>query len=195
MRRAAGDAAFSMYTNQGQSCVASSYLFVHENVYEKFVQIMREVTEGLKVGDPFSDGITQGSLPSKRIFDRVMSYIELGKKEGARLICGGNQVGTKGYFIQPTVFADVNDDMKIAQDEILGPIMCITSFKDVNEVIKRANKTKYGLAAGVYSNDVNTVLKVTNALKAGSVWVNCFEIVCPQAPFGGFKQSGFGREL
>jgi aldehyde dehydrogenase (NAD+) len=184
-----------MYTNQGQSCVASSYLFVHENVYEKFIQIMKEITESLTVGDPFVDGITQGSLPSNRILDRVMSYIELGKKEGARLICGGNRVGSKGYFVQPTIFADVNDDMKIAQDEILGPVMCITSFKNTDEVIERFNKTKYGLAAGIYCNDVNTVLRVTDELKAGSVWVNCFEIVVPQAPFGGYKQSGFGREL
>jgi len=195
LKKAAGDATFSMYTNQGQSCCASSSIFVHESVYERFIEISKEMAEALVVGDPFAAGTTQGSLISQENFGKVLEYIESGKKEGARLVCGGKRVGSKGFFVEPTIFADVTDDMKIATDEILGPVMSIFKFKTVEEVIERANKTKYGLAAGVWSNDITTVMKVTNALQAGSVWVNCFEIVVPQAPFGGFKQSGFGREL
>ncbi len=118
MRRAAGDAAFSMYTNQGQSCCASSSIFVHESVYEKFIQYSKEAAEALVVGDPFDPTTTQGSLTSKENFQRVLEYIELGKKEGARLVTGGQRVGNRGNFVQPTIFADVTDDMKIATDEV-----------------------------------------------------------------------------
>jgi acyl-CoA reductase-like NAD-dependent aldehyde dehydrogenase len=198
VRRAAGDAAFSMYTNQGQSCCASSSIFVHESVYDKFIKYSKEIAENLVVGDPFAAGVTQGALVNEENFLRVLDYIELGKKEGARLVCGGHRVGHKGYFVEPTIFADVTDDMKIATDEvllfpcrpyllcvfarvfllkILGPVMSIFKFKTLNEAIERANKTKYGLAAGIFSNNIDVVLTATNALKAGSVWVNCFEIV------------------
>lgn len=118
MKRAAGDAAFSMYTNQGQSCCASSSIFVHESVYEKFIQFSKEIAESLKVGDPFDTSNTQGSLINKENFDKVLEYIESGKQEGARLVTGGRRIGNKGYFIEPTIFADVTDDMRIAQDEV-----------------------------------------------------------------------------
>jgi aldehyde dehydrogenase (NAD+) len=119
VKRAAGDAAFSMYTNQGQSCCASSSIFVHESVYEKFIELSKEIAESLVVGDPFAPGVTQGSLVNEENFLRVLDYIELGKKEGARLVCGGSRVGNRGYFVQPTIFADVKDDMKIATDEVM----------------------------------------------------------------------------
>jgi aldehyde dehydrogenase (NAD+) len=121
VRRAAGDAAFSMFTNQGQSCCASSSIFVHETVYDKFIEYSKELAEKLVVGDPFGAGVTQGSLVNKENFERVLEYIESGKQEGARLVCGGYRVGKKGYFVKPTIFADVTDDMKIATDEVKFP--------------------------------------------------------------------------
>ena len=119
MKKAAGDATFSMYTNQGQSCCASSSIFVHESVYERFIEISKEMAEALVVGDPFAAGTTQGSLISQENFGKVLEYIESGKKEGARLVCGGKRVGSKGFFVEPTIFADVTDDMKIATDEVV----------------------------------------------------------------------------
>jgi aldehyde dehydrogenase (NAD+) len=124
-----------------------------------------------------------------------MSYIESGKKEGARLVTGGNRRGNRGYFVEPTVFADVRDDMKIAQDEIFGPVMSIIRFNDIDEVVERANNTTYGLAAGVWTRDINKVLAIANSVRAGTVWVNCYDVFDAAAPFGGFKQSGIGREM
>jgi aldehyde dehydrogenase (NAD+) len=124
-----------------------------------------------------------------------MSYIESGQSDGATLACGGESVGERGYFIQPTVFADVKDDMKIAREEIFGPVMSVIAFKDSDEVIARANRTNYGLAAGVWTRDIKKVHAVANAVRAGTIWVNCYHVLDTRAPFGGFKQSGMGREL
>jgi aldehyde dehydrogenase (NAD+) len=124
-----------------------------------------------------------------------MNYIESGKSEGATLACGGGSLGNRGYFIQPTVFADVRDDMNIAQEEIFGPVMSLIPFKGLNEVIQRANRTSYGLAAGVWTRDIKKAHAVANGVCAGTVWVNCYHVLDTRAPFGGFKQSGMGREL
>jgi aldehyde dehydrogenase (NAD+) len=124
-----------------------------------------------------------------------MSYIESGQSDGATLACGGERVGERGYFIQPTVFADVKDDMKIAREEIFGPVMSVIAFKDLDEVIARANRTNYGLAAGVWTRDIKKVHAVANAVRAGTIWVNWYHVLDTRAPFGGFKQSGMGREL
>jgi len=131
----------------------------------------------------------------KNNFKKVLSYIDIGKKEGAKLQTGGTRIGEKGYFIKPTVFSDVTDNMKIAKDEIFGPVQCLIKFKDVDEVIEKANATSYGLAAGCVTNDINKALKVANNVRGGSIWVNCWDPCSPQAPFGGFQQSGFGKEL
>ncbi len=128
-------------------------------------------------------------------FDKVMGYIESGRSEGASLVCGGERVGNRGYFIQPTVFADVQDDMKIAREEIFGPVMSIIPFKNVEEVIGRANRTEYGLAAAVWTRDIKKAHAIANSVRAGTVWVNCYNVLDYRAPFGGFKQSGIGREL
>jgi aldehyde dehydrogenase (NAD+) len=125
----------------------------------------------------------------------VLGYIEAGTADGAKLECGGKQFGDKGYFVEPTVFSNVQDDMKIAKEEIFGPVQSILKFKTLEEVIERANRTSYGLAAGVITKSVNTALVFAEAVEAGSVWVNCYDAVTPQVPFGGYKQSGFGREL
>ena len=127
-------------------------------------------------------------------FDKVMSYIESGRNQRAQLLCGGDRVGDRGYFIQPTVFADVQDEMKIAREEIFGPVMSIIKFKDLNEVIERANQTIYGLAAAVWTKDITKAHAIANSVRAGTVWVNCYHVFDAAAPFGGFKQSGIGRE-
>lgn len=148
-----------------------------------------------KVGSPFESGVLQGPQVDDEMFNKVLGYIESAKKEGAKLEVGGERIGTKGYFIQPTVFSNVTDNMKIAKEEIFGPVQSIFKFKTIDEVIERANNTCYGLASGVVTNNINNALVFAQAVEAGSVWVNCYDAVVPQAPFGGFKMSGSGREL
>jgi aldehyde dehydrogenase (NAD+) len=188
-------AYFGLFFNQGQCCVAGSRLLVEEKIYDEFVQKMLAKAKSRKVGDPFEKGVEQGPQVSQEQFDRVMGYITAGQKEGAKLLTGGKRVGHKGYFIEPTVFTDVKDSMKIAKEEIFGPVMNIMKFKDMDEVIERANKTTYGLAAAVWTRDVKKALKMSNALRAGTVWVNCYDVFDAAAPFGGFKMSGIGREM
>src|SRR5262249_12731222 len=137
----------------------------------------------------------QGPQVSQEQFDRVMGYIEHGKKDGAKMLLGGSRAGERGYFVQPTVFCDVQDGMKIAQEEIFGPVMSILKFKDVEEVVSRGNATFSGLAAAVWTKDITKALQMANRLRAGTVWVNCFDVFDASAPFGGFKMSGIGREL
>jgi aldehyde dehydrogenase (NAD+) len=188
-------AYFGLFFNQGQCCCAGSRLFVQEKVYDEFVDRITAKAKGRKVGDPFSAETEQGPQVSEEQFDRVMGYIEAGKKDGAKMLTGGSRVGERGYFIQPTVFTDVRDDMKIAKEEIFGPVMSILKFKDVEEVVERGNRTFYGLAAAVWTKDISKALQMANRLRAGTVWVNCFDVFDAGAPFGGFKMSGIGREL
>jgi len=186
---------FGLFFNQGQCCCAGSRLFVEGKVYDEFVSRMLDRTKKQKVGDPFDPGTTQGPQVNQEQFDKVMGYIESGRKSGANLLYGGNRVGNRGYFIQPTIFADVRDEMKIAQEEIFGPVMSIIRFKDVDEVIERGNRTTYGLAAAVWTRDVRKAHRMAAELKAGTVWINCYDVFDVAAPFGGFKMSGIGREL
>jgi aldehyde dehydrogenase (NAD+) len=188
-------AHFSLFFNQGQCCNAGSRLFVEEKCYDEFVAKSVEKARQRVVGDPFDPNTKQGPQVDKDQFDKVMSYIESGMREGANLLCGGHQVGDRGFFIEPTVFADVNNDMKIAQEEIFGPVMSIIKFKDIDEVIHLANTTMYGLAAGVWTKDITKAYAIANNVRAGTVWVNCYHVFDAAAPFGGFKQSGMGREL
>src|SRR5262245_7670035 len=188
-------AYFGLFFNQGQCCVAASRLYVEEKVYDEFVQRMVAKAKGRKVGDPFESGIEQGPQVSQEQMDKVLGYIAAGTKEGAKMLTGGGRVGSRGYFVQPTVFTDVKDDMKIAKEEIFGPVMSILKFKDADDVIERSNKTTFGLAAAVWTRDVKKALRLSNALRAGTVWVNCYDVFDAAAPFGGFKMSGIGREM
>jgi aldehyde dehydrogenase (NAD+) len=188
-------AYFGLFFNQGQCCVAGSRLFVQDSVYDAFVEKITTKAKQRKVGDPFDVNTEQGPQVSQEQFDRVMGYINHGQKEGAKLLTGGGRVGDKGYFVQPTVFADVQDDMKIAKEEIFGPVMSILKFSDADEVLARGNRTFYGLAAAVWTKDIQKALRLSNGLRAGTVWVNCFDVFDAGAPFGGFKMSGIGREL
>src|SRR5580658_1088246 len=188
-------AHFGLFVNQGQSCCAGSRVFVEEKIYDQFVEKSVARARKRRVGDPLDPTTEQGPQVDATQFDRVMAYIESGRSEGATLACGGERVGDRGYFIRPTVFADVEDDMKIARQEIFGPVMSVIAFKDVDEVIARANRTHYGLAAGVWTCDIKKAQAVANSVRAGTVWVNCYHVLDTRAPFGGFKQSGMGREL
>ncbi|CAG7869822.1 unnamed protein product [Brassica rapa] len=187
-------AHFALFFNQGQCCCAGSRTYVHEKVYDEFVEKAKARALKRVVGDPFKKGIEQGPQIDSKQFEKVMKYIRSGVESNATLECGGGQVGDKGYFIQPTVFSNVKDDMLIAQDEIFGPVQSILKFSDVDEVIKRANDTRYGLAAGVFTKSLDTANRVSRALKAGTVWVNCFDVFDAAIPFGGYKMSGNGRE-
>lgn len=188
-------AYFALFFNQGQCCCAGSRLFVEESIKKEFVARLVAKAKSQRVGDPFDLGTTQGPQVSQEQFDKVMSYIESGKQAGANLLTGGARVGNRGYFIEPTIFDGVRDEMKIAQEEIFGPVLSVMSFKDVDEVIARGNKTFYGLAAAVWTKDITKAMKMANGLRAGTVWVNCYDVFDAAAPFGGFKMSGLGREL
>jgi aldehyde dehydrogenase (NAD+) len=188
-------AHLGLFVNQGQSCCAGSRVFVEQSIYDEFVEKSIARARKRRVGDPLDPLTDQGPQVSESQFDRIMGYIESGKREGATLACGGERVGDRGYFIQPTVFSDVQDEMKIAREEIFGPVMSIIAFKDMDEVINRANRTTYGLAAGVWTCDIKKAHAVANSVRAGTVWVNCYHVLDTRAPFGGFKQSGMGREL
>jgi len=185
----------ALFLNQGQCCCAGSRLFVHESIYDEFVKKSVEAAKNIVVGDPFDAKTQQGPQVDDIQFKSVMGYIQSGKDQGAKLVLGGERHGNKGYFIKPTIFADVQDNMKIAQEEIFGPVMSIFKFKDYDEVIKRANDTQYGLAAGIVTKNTQTYLKLANAIRAGTVYVNCYDVFDCNTPFGGFKASGVGREL
>jgi aldehyde dehydrogenase (NAD+) len=186
---------FALFFNQGQCCCAGSRTYVEEKCYDEFVERSAARAKKRTVGNPLDPATEQGPQVDDAQFQKIMGYIESGKKEGAKLVAGGDRVGDRGYFVRPTVFADVKDEMTIAQEEIFGPVMSILKFKDVDDLVERANKTMYGLAAGVWTRDIGKAHAIANSVRAGTVWVNCYDVFDAAAPFGGFKQSGMGREL
>ncbi|EIN03470.1 aldehyde dehydrogenase [Punctularia strigosozonata HHB-11173 SS5] len=188
-------AAHGIFWNHGQACCAGSRIFVHEKIYDEFLKRFVAKTKSIKVGDPFEHDSYQGPQVSQQQYDRIMSYIDSGKEQGATVTLGGKRVGNEGYFIEPTIFTDTRPDMKIVQEEIFGPVGVVIKFHDDEDVIRQANETVYGLAAAVFSRDVTRALSVAHRLHAGTTWVNCANMLHPQIPFGGFKQSGIGREL
>ncbi len=192
---AVAGAEFGLFFNQGQCCCAGSRLFVEEKIHEQFVDKLVARARERQLGDPFHMATTQGPQIDQDQFNKIMKYIDLGKEAGAQCVTGGERQGTKGHFIQPTVFDRVTDDMAIATDEIFGPVISVLPFKDFDEVVHRANKTFYGLAAAVWTRDVAKAHRVAQSVRAGTVWINCYDVFDAAAPFGGFKMSGMGREL
>lgn len=185
----------ALYFNQGQCCCAGSRLFVEERVYDEMVDRLAQMNRERKLGDPFDPATEQGPQVDQAQFDKIMHYIQLGQQEGASCVTGGERFGDQGYFIQPTLFTNVTDEMKIAREEIFGPVLSVLKFKDVDEVIERANRTNFGLAAAVWTRDIGKAHRLSAEVKAGTVWVNCYDVFDAAAPFGGFKMSGIGREL
>jgi len=188
-------AAFGLFFNHGQCCCAGSRVYVQDTIYDKFMSAFQKQVEALKVGDPFKADTFQGPQVSQLQFDRIMGYIDDGKKSGAKVTMGGNRFGDKGYFIEPTVFENVNADAKIVKEEIFGPVVVVTKFSSDEDLLKVANNSVYGLAAAVFSQNVSRAMNIANKLQAGTVWVNCYNQLHSNVPFGGFKQSGIGREL
>lgn len=183
------------FGNMGQCCCAATRTYVQEGIYDAFVAKAKAMALTKKAGDPFDEANNQGPQISERQLGRIMELIESGKAQGAKVQTGGKRIGEKGYFVETTVFSDVTDDMRIAREEIFGPVQQIFKFKTLDEVIKRSNDSNYGLAAGVVTKNIDTALMYAQGVQAGSVWVNCFDATMVQTPFGGFKQSGQGREL
>ncbi len=191
-------AAMAVFSNSGQICSAGTRLFVEQRIYDEFVGRVAEFGRGLKIGPGIDPDVIIGPLVSETQLERVTGYLEAGKREGARPLSGGerSQEGelAKGYFVPPTVFAGVRDDMKIAQEEIFGPVISAIPFKDVDEIIRRANATPFGLGSGVWTQDLTKAHRLARGIRAGSVWVNCYQAMDPAMPFGGYKMSGYGRE-
>ena len=188
-------AYFGLFFNQGQCCCAGSRLFVEEKIHDEFVDRLVRRARSQKVGDPFDPATTQGPQVTREQQQRVLGYIEAGKSEGAKLHCGGGKPDLPGYYVEPTVFSGVRDDMKIAREEIFGPVMNILPFKSIEEVIERGNRTHFGLAAAVWTRDIKKAHRMARSLRAGTVWINCYDVFDAAAPFGGYKMSGIGREL
>lgn len=194
LETAANGSLCAIFMNQGQMCVAGSRLIVEESIYDTFLNMIVEKTKKLKVGDPTDPATDIGPLVSARQKKNVMDYIALGKKE-ARLVAGGNAPAGKGYFVEPTVFADVKNDARIAQEEIFGPVLSVIKVRDAEEAVRVANDTVYGLAGMVWTRDIQKATDIARRLRCGTVWINTYGGFYNEAPFGGYKQSGFGREL
>ncbi|KAB2027286.1 hypothetical protein ES319_D05G024300v1 [Gossypium barbadense] len=179
----------------GEICVASSRVYVQEGIYEIFVKKLVEKANAWVIGDPFDLRVNQGPQTDEKQFQKILSYIEHGKREGATLLTGGKRLGSKGFYIEPTIFTDVKEDMTIAKEEIFGPVMSLMKFKTMEEAIKRANNTTYGLAAGVITKNLNVANTVSRSIRAGIIWLNCYTAFDVDCPYGGYKMSGFGREF
>jgi aldehyde dehydrogenase (NAD+) len=188
-------AHFGLYFNQGQCCCAGSRLFVEEPIYDEFIDRLAAKNSQRRLGDPFDPVTEQGPQIDQAQFDKILKYVEYGKEDGAECLTGGKRFGDQGFFVEPTLFTGVTDDMRIAQDEIFGPVMSALKFSDMDEIVSRANNTNFGLAAAVWTRDVGKAHYLVSKVRAGTVWVNCYDVFDAAAPFGGFKQSGLGREL
>ncbi|XP_074567262.1 aldehyde dehydrogenase family 2 member C4-like [Curcuma longa] len=185
----------AIFYNKGEVCVAASRVYVQEGIYDEFVEKAVASAKYWKIGDPFDPEVHQGPQADKKQFERILGSIEKGKKEGATILTGGKAWGEKGYYIEPTIFADVTEDMVIAKEEIFGPVMSLMKFKTIEEAIQKANNTQYGLAAGVVTKNLDIANRMSRSVRAGNIWINCYSALDRNLPFGGFKMSGFGKDL
>jgi len=184
-----------IFFNQGEVCCAGSRLFIEKSIHEEFVDKLSIKAANMRVGNPEDTATQMGAQVSKEQFDKILGYIDTGKQEGAKLVTGGERCGEKGYFIRPTIFDAVDNNMKIAKEEIFGPVVSAITFDDVDEVVRQGNLSVYGLAAAVWTKDIKKAHRLARDLRAGTIWINTYNAFDAASPFGGFKQSGFGREL
>ena len=200
MEQAVNGAMMSIFFNQGQVCCAGSRLFLEEDVKDQFLEKLKEKAQRVNVGDPMDKSTQMGPQVSEEQLNRIKSYIDIGRAEGATVFAGGEcpkleGAFQKGYFFQPTIFSEVKNDMRVAQEEIFGPVVSVITFKDEDDLIKQANETVYGLSAGIWTRDITRAHRFAKEIKAGVVWINTFNMFSPASPFGGYKQSGYGREM
>jgi aldehyde dehydrogenase (NAD+) len=198
LKLAVPGAAMAVFGNSGQSCSAGSRLFVQREIYDTFVAQVASYARSLRLGHPLDPQTQLGPLVSEEQLNRVTGFLESGIKEGARAAAGGSRAKgdglDRGYYVEPTVFADVDDSMRIAREEIFGPVIAAIPFDDGQEAVRRANASEYGLGGGVWTRSMSNAHIVSRGLRTGSVWVNCYQVMDPSMPFGGYKMSGFGRE-
>jgi len=195
LEQAVHGAMAGIFFNQGEVCCAGSRLFVEQSVHDQFVDLFSQAANARRLGDPMDPSTEQGAQVSREQFEKILRYIDIGRNEDrATVRCGGERFGNKGWFIRPTIFTDVRNDMRIAQEEIFGPVVTVLPFKNVDEVIRQANQTIYGLASAVWTRDITKAFALADSIRAGTVWVNCYNTFDPGAPFGGYKYSGHGRD-
>jgi phenylacetaldehyde dehydrogenase len=188
-------AAMAIFFNQGQTCCAGSRLYVEDKQFDKVVDGVSQLASKIRIGPGMESTTDMGPLVSEEQLNKVCGYLESGYAEGAKATVGGSRQGDKGYFVKPTVLVNTNEKMKVVREEIFGPVVTAIPFKDVDDLIAKANNTEYGLAAGVWTRDIGKAHRIASQLRAGTVWINCYNVFDPAMPFGGYKQSGWGREM
>ena len=188
-------AASAIFFNHGQCCCAGSRLYVEEKIFDKVVEGVAEQARKIKLGPGMSKDAQMGPLVSEEQLQRVTGYLDSGKAQGAKAVCGGQRRGDKGYFVEPTVLVNTNEKMKVVQEEIFGPVVAAMPFRNSEDVLPVANDSVYGLAAGIWTKDISKAHRIASQLRAGTVWINCYNIFDAALPFGGYKQSGWGREM